>query len=288
VKAGTGRDEGFALAAVLVFILLATAIAAPFALAAKSRLMLARNEVVRERMSLLAEGLSHLVVERLPWTLAESRHFGGTASFNCLAGRYRIGVLLQDHGGLIDLNAAEPPLLAIGFRSLGLPESVASTVADSVASSRAPASPFAGGNGLQSQGKQGPLESVTELAQLEALRAIPLARQLAHFTVHSASGTLAIDRAPDSLRRAVRLTTNASVVRARAEIPAWTVVVVVAQDGQAIRGTAGFVVGAPTNEGPARRLEILPMTLSREDTHPASTDCARLFGEAALRQVAGA
>ncbi|TIX95002.1 MAG: general secretion pathway protein GspK, partial [Mesorhizobium sp.] len=60
-----GDDEsasaGFSLVAVLVFMLIVSAIVVPFAVTAKTRLMIANNEVEQERLSLLAEGLVNVM-----------------------------------------------------------------------------------------------------------------------------------------------------------------------------------------------------------------------------------
>ena len=62
---GESASSGFSLVAVLVFMLIVSAIVVPFAVTAKTRLMIANNEVEQERLSLLAEGLGNVVASEL-------------------------------------------------------------------------------------------------------------------------------------------------------------------------------------------------------------------------------
>lgn len=63
------RDEnassGFSLSAVLVFMLIVSAIIVPFAVTAKTQLMIANNEVEQERLRLIAEGVGNVVASQL-------------------------------------------------------------------------------------------------------------------------------------------------------------------------------------------------------------------------------
>ncbi|WP_322414109.1 hypothetical protein [Mesorhizobium huakuii] len=58
-------SSGFALVAVLVFLLIVSAITSSFALTAWTRLKIASNETESERLGLLAEGLTNVLAARL-------------------------------------------------------------------------------------------------------------------------------------------------------------------------------------------------------------------------------
>ena len=123
-SAGAGHESasaGFSLVAVLVFMLIVSAIVVPFAVTAKTRLMIANNEVEQERLSLLAEGLGNVVASELTGG-SETKKSCRWISRRPRAGREISAsiVRVQDHGGLIDLNAADDTLLALGLRSARL------------------------------------------------------------------------------------------------------------------------------------------------------------------------
>ncbi|GLQ77266.1 hypothetical protein GCM10007881_07820 [Mesorhizobium huakuii] len=59
------HSSGFALVAVLIFLLIVSAITSTFALTAWTRLKIASNETESQRLGLLAEGLTNVLAARL-------------------------------------------------------------------------------------------------------------------------------------------------------------------------------------------------------------------------------
>ncbi|WP_322414112.1 pilus assembly PilX N-terminal domain-containing protein [Mesorhizobium huakuii] len=59
------HSSGFALVAVLVFLLIVSAITSTFALTAWTQLKIASNETESQRLGLVAEGLTNVLVARL-------------------------------------------------------------------------------------------------------------------------------------------------------------------------------------------------------------------------------
>lgn len=131
-------NAGFSLVPVQGFLLVASAVVAPFALVAKIKLMIASNNAERERLSLLAIGLVHkLGAEEGDDQLAVT---GSLAV--CRLADLTIEVLVQARDGLIDLNAADPALMSLGLKALGLPVEEASKIALSIVEFRASSRAF--------------------------------------------------------------------------------------------------------------------------------------------------
>ncbi|ODA93661.1 hypothetical protein BFX40_12825 [Mesorhizobium sp. SEMIA 3007] len=251
-SAGTNsRDEsargGFSLVAVLIFMLIVSAIVVPFAVTAKTRLMIANSEVEQERLALLAEGLGNVVASTLTGGAGGQKFPLDSTPTSCRSGEYSFTVRVQDHGGLIDLNAADDRLLEIGFAAFGFEQQTSAELAKAAIRFRDNAKLFADLPRSRSavgpaEDKQAPFESVSELQEFSALSSIPLHILNGVFTVNSKRGTISADRAPSRLRAALASGSSASVVQAEADASAYTVDVVVRRDGSAITGEAGFII----------------------------------------------
>ena len=126
------HTSGFALVAVLVFLLIVSAITSTFALTAWSRLKIASNETESQRLGLLAEGLTNVLAARLSSGGPEITLPLNFEPVSCVAGNLTVVMRLQRHSGLIDLNAADHNLLAQGFASLGLDEETSTALAIAV------------------------------------------------------------------------------------------------------------------------------------------------------------
>ncbi|TGP85417.1 MULTISPECIES: general secretion pathway protein GspK [unclassified Mesorhizobium] len=241
------KSAGFALVAVLVFMLIVSAIVAPFALTARSRLMIAANETEQQRLAMAADGLVNVVAGEL---------FDGTSKLpqnaqptRCHAGHFSFELSVQDHRGLIDLNAADDELLAEGLASFGFDPLMAGEIAKAIVTFRSPPHAFAAGAQPRSslgpsQNKSAAFESVSELQEFSALASIPLRDLYAVFTVDLKQGAIVLAKAPNRLRNFI----NTAL---QAEQPAdsdknrgslYTVEVTARRDGSGIAGHAGFVV----------------------------------------------
>ncbi|MER9934321.1 hypothetical protein [Mesorhizobium sp. M0088] len=287
-------SAGFSLVAVLVFMLIVSATVVPFAVTAKTRLMIANNEVEQERLSLLAEGLGNVVASELTGGSGTKTFPLDSTPAACRSGAFSFDVRVQDHGGLIDLNAADDHLLALGFASLGFEQQTSQALAEAAMRFRDNAKLFAGQPRPRSsvgppEDKQAPFESVSELQEFSALASVPLQSLHAVFTVNSKRGTISADHAPNRLRAVLASGTSASVVQAAADASAYTVDVVVRRDGSGITGEAGFIIEkSPTNPTAFSRVSRSPVTAAA--ALPAvvgATGCEVLFGTEAAQILRG-
>ena len=205
------RTEGFALVGVLAVILIAGGIVATLTattidvsratqadhrrLVLKQRLLgLARAGAVHARSSLDERARAD----------AGGTHVGPAwVSCSDAQGTYRVQTI--DHSGLIDVNAASVPLLALGFRALGYAAHELDALAATVLRHRTPLAvvPSEGGGEILHGPKGAPLESVRELADITALRSVDDTKLLRTFTVWSGSGALHLDHAPQHIRAAI-------------------------------------------------------------------------------------
>ncbi|BCG75574.1 hypothetical protein MesoLj113a_67320 [Mesorhizobium sp. 113-1-2] len=291
--ADDSAGAGFSLVAVLVFMLIVSAIVVPFAVMAKTRLMIANNEVEQERLSLLAEGLGNVVASALTGGSGAEKFPLDSTPTACQSGALSFAVRVQDHGGLIDLNAADDRLLALGFAALGFEQQTSDDLAKAAIRFRDSAKLFAGlpqprGVVGPAEDKQAPFESVSELQEFSALSSIQLQTLDGVFTVNSKRGTISADHAPGRLRAALASGSDATVVQASAEPSAYTVDVVVRRDSSGITGEAGFIIekspaGASFSRvarSPAIEAGVLPPLAG-------TADCEALFGTEAARILRG-
>lgn len=193
--AKSGADTGFALVAVLAFLLIAAAFSAPFLTGAKTQALVTRNTGQLTRDKILLRGLIEMAGTRF-FELYQKRDLDTASSVLCPAsGPDRPDIILhfQDHSGLIDLNAASAETLAIGFESLTIERDEAARLAaeavrfrsvDAVQTPRSQLAPPRGGY------KHALFELTAELADL--LAGINVSRDAidAVFTVHSGTGTV--------------------------------------------------------------------------------------------------
>jgi general secretion pathway protein K len=279
---------GFSLVAVLVFMLIASAIVAPFAVMARTRLMIANNEVEQERLSLLAEGLANVISSELTDASAKGKLPLDSTPTGCQSGKYTIAVRIQDHDGLIDLNAANVHLLSQGFVSLGADAQTSEALAEAAIQFRTSANAFAAQAEPQAspvgptENKQAPFESVSELQEFAALASTSLPDLYETFTVNSKRGTVSLDLAPNRLRTILADTSGSSalVTATAAKASAYTVEVTARQAGSGIAGQAGFIIGAfPTSTAGFRRLSRSPIAEASASQQPSrAASCNALFG----------
>lgn len=291
--ADESASSGFSLVAVLVFMLIVSAIVVPFAVTAKTRLMIANSEVEQERLSLLAEGLGNVVASALTGASDGQKFPLDSTPASCRSGELSFAVRVQDHGGLIDLNAADDSLLGLGFAALGFEQQTSAELAKATIRFRDSAKLFADLPRSRSavgppEDKQAPFESVSELQEFPALASIPLRALNGVFTVNSKRGTVSADRAPSRLRAALASGSSASVVQALADASAYTVDVVVRRDGSGIAGEAGFIIEKSPTGAAFSRVSRSPVAEAGALPPVAGTaGCEVLFGTEAARLLGG-
>lgn len=260
-QADSGREAGFALVAVLWFLLLVAAVVAPFAVAARTDFLIASNTRDQTRLDALADGLSTLLAlkatgEEGASLLAELPPNSTPAT--CTAGRYTVVMQLQDQTGLVDLNAADEATLAIGLRSIGVAQGVADAAAEMIVRYRSYQSETSimrsdeVAGGLKGQS----FESVVELSDLKQLANLEPADLHRAFTVHSGQSGVAASLSPEPLANLLKLPADATP--SRSSLSSFAVEVSVRDRTTAIKGYAGFLTqpSEPPNP-PFKRIEPL-------------------------------
>lgn len=256
-----GLEAGFALVAVLWFLLLVAAVAAPFAVAARTDFLIASNTRQQTRLDTMADGLSTLLAIKFMGSEGEALLAvlpPNSTPASCAAGKYLIGMRLQDQKGLVDLNAADEAPLALGLQSIGIAQGAADAAAKLIISYRSyqPEASVRSGTGVVGGLKGGPFESVVELSDLAPLANLEPADFHRAFTVHSGQSVVTASRSPARLAAFLKLPADAGT--GGASLPSFAVEVTVRDGTTAIKGYSGFVaeVSQPPNP-PFRRVEPL-------------------------------
>lgn len=264
---GEDPEGGFALAAVLWFMLVVTAVLTPFVVIAQTNRWVAANRESQTRLDLMADGLVTLLSLRLadPQTSAALQQSARADSnlIACSHGAYEVGIRLQEQRGLIDLNAAGEELLGAGLRSLGVGSGEVEPVAHAIMRFRSfePEQAQPGSRVAITGGrKAAPFESVVELSDLAPLRDVEPARLRRVFTVHSRRGTVLLGRTSAALAPLLAQIEDGSVIGGEGEQSASPIAVevTVRAGTNGIRGYSGFIVlpSGPPSFG-FRRVETL-------------------------------
>jgi hypothetical protein len=168
-------EQGFALLAVLGFLLLFSLVLGAFAAAARLDLLTAQNSYARTRLASAAEALDAY----LAWRLGTDKAFKADADRGqyglqqCRMAPVSFAISLVPHAGLINLNAADKPLLISGLKQTGLDDAEADAAAEEVLQYRSPQKDPAD-PGPESGLKHAPFEDLVELHELRHLQTIPL------------------------------------------------------------------------------------------------------------------
>ncbi|WP_322414107.1 hypothetical protein [Mesorhizobium huakuii] len=276
------HSSGFALVAVLVFLLIVSAITSTFALTAWTRLKIASNETESQRLGLLAEGLTNVLAARLSGDGADLDLPLNFEPVSCTVGDLAVVTRLQGHSGLIDLNAADHNLLAQGFASLGTDPEMSNRLAIAVEYSRSGASIFAAAaqEKIEVAGgfKHAPFEAVAELQDFSGLGSIPLADLYGTFTVNSRRGDLVVSRANPVLASFAKIGTPSG---AKMPEQAFTIAVSVSRRGSPIAGSAGYVFESRAGgHAGLQRIAAYPEIATDEAgaKRGAVGDCVEIFG----------
>ncbi|MGQ9369550.1 hypothetical protein [Azospirillum sp. ST 5-10] len=125
-----GRRRGFALLAVLWGVALLALLAVALGATARTEARIARNTAARTAAQALADGGVRYALAALTAPGAGLRRDG--APFAVAIDGTAVTVTVTEAGGLVDLNAAPPPLLAALFRAAGAAPERAARLADAV------------------------------------------------------------------------------------------------------------------------------------------------------------
>jgi general secretion pathway protein K len=176
---------------------------------------------------------------------------------------------VQDQAGLIDLNAADEKLLAIGLQSIGVRSDQIAHLARAVLNFRGfSASANEKSDGVIGGPKSGPFESVVELSDFADLSDVPTETFRRSFTVHSGKASVVDASKPPHL-----LVPAESVVQDEVELPAaFTIEVVVKKEGNATGGYSGFLYKR-FDESSVRTLRQERLVRSSRDTPVHESHC---------------
>lgn len=202
-------QSGFALVAVLGLVLIVSAILLPFTTSARLRLLTAENALNTYRYEQIGEVAAIQAARTLAGQsdgrLSDHPEPGPYA--DCKVGEYSLSLQVQDHRGLIDLNAASLELLGVGFQALGLSADKAKLLARAVDLYRRldqqPALELASLIGPGGY-KHAAFEDVAELKDFVDLKQVSLLSITGVFTVYNYSGALSVDLAPLSLKTIIK------------------------------------------------------------------------------------
>jgi general secretion pathway protein K len=244
---GTNQNDfGFALFAVLSFMLLAAAVVTPFLTNARTDALIARNVTNEIGNGMLADGLIALAANQI-WKKIHLPGFTIPKSLKCQLGPTTIKFDLQNHAGLIDLNAASADLLKVGFLASGYAADISEDLAQtalryrSVEQLQGPASLVEVAGGL----KGGLFEAVDELNDFRVRQTKLRPDYRSIFTTRTATGTI-LDTALPSATQLVLKDMPASniyfVVSGSPPLVAMTLTVALSRHGK-------FQFGASTEFG---------------------------------------
>ncbi len=201
--ANPARD-GFALVAVLLFLLVVTAVITPFVLAARTDFLLASSAYRNDRQIHLADGIARLIARQVASSAIEVNDAIRLNSdpMRSFCGNQQVEVRVQDQLSLVDLNAAPTDLLAVGFTATGMSGGDARELADLVAAYRNPDAAGAGNTGenkLSDGFKHSAFEAVEELYEFPGFANMPYRYLSDVFTVYGRRETINANNLPEGL-----------------------------------------------------------------------------------------
>lgn len=201
-------QSGLALVLVLWVLTLLSLIAAGFLTSSRSEMLAVRARVDAARAEALADGAVHWAIKRLLVQTALADTGQNTAQLLPIDNRPVVAPVaggdvrlrVQDMGGLVDLNAAEPPLIEGILVAVGIEPELAGPLADRILDFRDPDDrPRPNGAedadyraaGLSYEAKDAPFDRVDELRQIPGMTP-EIVQRLAAF-VTTLSGARGVD-----------------------------------------------------------------------------------------------
>lgn len=169
-------EQGFALIAVLGFLMLLAIFLTPFATSARLYALLSDNELQNKRLEQAAEAINRYFIWRLSidpdWKSQADR--GGIDIVGCQIADTDILMSIIPHARLININTADTSLLAAGLNDLGIDLGSASALARDIVAFRSPRSEDVSGEQIQSGLKRAPFEDISELYDFRDLQGVPM------------------------------------------------------------------------------------------------------------------
>lgn len=289
---GARNDEGFALVAVLGFLLIAASIITPFAVTARTDHLIAASLRHRTQLDSWSEAIATTLSLYLAAGTEEVRLPTNSSPVSCTIGDFEVGITYRDQAGLVDLNAASKDLMALGFLTLGFDERLSAALAEAVVLYRTyGAQPIGEAADIKVAGglKNAPLESVIELHDFEPLRDVETADLHRTFSVHSRRETVSLAHAPADLRQRLELTPGERSYGDEMAAASFALEVVVQDPRRAIRGYSGAIfLVSDHSDARVRRVEPL-FQASLQSREIATTQaCSPVLHELISELVRGA
>ncbi|MCB1385656.1 MAG: hypothetical protein KDJ80_06915 [Nitratireductor sp.] len=203
-----GRGEGvagFALVAVLLFLLIVSAVITPFVLAARTDFLLSSRQYLIVRQQMLARGVAQAIARQIAGrdtvAIAELKLDSEPMRVRC--GPHDLTIVAQDQAGLADLNTSPRGLLEAGFLALGFSAGDAANLADAAVAYRSPQGGGGGGaNRLVPAGlKHFPFDAIEELYEFEGMAGMAPGTLRRVMTVYNRSAVIDPDAYSPALRR---------------------------------------------------------------------------------------
>ncbi len=192
----TNHNDGFALVAVLAFLMMFAMFLTPFVTASKVRTLTVSNHFESKRLDLAAQAINEMLSSKMsrdPSFKGKLLEASRQAPQSCKIRDIILTAEVLDQSSLIDLNRATPELIALGLERLGLETLQAVETAQAMVSFRsfASAAHAASSQAERSQDmKHGPFESIVELHEFVSLQPIPLDRLARLFTLSNPTENL--------------------------------------------------------------------------------------------------
>lgn len=188
------EEEGFALLAVLGFMLLLAMFLMPFAASSRVRALTASYDFEHARIEHTARAINDYLAWRLSgdarWQ--ESVEGGNVTSSTCAIRSARVAVSIIPHSRLINLNTAEEPLLKSGLHDLGIDDYQTDEITGQILRFRSPTGDAgeADPEGVEEGYKHAPFEHLAELHDFEQLQTISMEDAGTVFSVQSGRAIL--------------------------------------------------------------------------------------------------
>ncbi len=171
-----GGEQGFALIAVLGFLMLLAIFLTPFATSARLYALLSNNELQNKQLEQTVEAINRYSSWRLSadpdWKSLADR--GRIDMVGCQIADTDILMSVIPHAPLININTADTSLLAAGLNDLGIDLGSASALARDIIAYRSPRSEDVSGEQVRFGLKRAPFEDISELYDFRDLQGVPM------------------------------------------------------------------------------------------------------------------
>lgn len=296
---GLKNRDGFALVAVLLFLLVVTAVITPFILAARTDFLLASSAHHKARQGHSAAGIANLIARQLASRKVEQNEKIAVNSepMRSVCGDKMIEVRVQDQLGIININLAPVELLRAGFAVLPQDELSPGELADFALAYRSPDAPAGGVDEelLQDGLKRAPFEAIEELYEFPGIPRMAVSELSAVFTTHGGRPSVYMDNAPEPVGDSINglgLARDPYVLAgvANDESRFFRIEVTIRSSADRLSGFAGYLIEAEDNEnGRFTTVEqtVVPGVISSvTGEFTADLDCEELFGDEAAQWIA--